>query len=72
MSGPRFPLFCTRCGSREHYAEDCKRMPTHMGLSQLERDMIRQERQERTVFILAGLSIVLSLVLFGLLERVPT
>lgn len=72
MTGPRFPVFCTRCGSWSHYAEDCKRMPPCMGMSDTERDMMAQRRAEDRVFILAVVVIVLALVLFGLLDRVPS
>jgi hypothetical protein len=67
----RWPLFCTRCGSTSHYAEDCKRMPAGMGKSQQERDFDAMVRADRAVILLAAVSVILALVLFGLLERVP-
>lgn len=65
MSGPRFPLFCTRCGSRTHYAEDCTRMPARMGMSQNERDLLDHVRRDRNALLLAGLVFVLALVVTG-------
>jgi len=61
----RFPLFCTRCSGRDHYVEDCKRMPASMGLSQQERDLVAQNRAGRNAFLMAGLVIVLALVVSG-------
>lgn len=71
MSGPRFPLFCTRCGSRTHYAEDCTRIPARIGMSQQERDLVDMVRADRNVVLLAAALFVLALILFGLLERAP-
>lgn len=68
----RWPLLCIRCGSISHYVEDCTRMPAHMGMSQQERDLQDQMKAERNVLLLAGLAFVLALLLFGLLERVPS
>lgn len=72
MKNIRFPMLCTRCGSVSHFAEDCKRMPARMGMSQQERDHLAGARADRNVVLLAAAFFVLALVLFGLLERVPT
>lgn len=66
----RWPLFCTRCGSRTHFAEDCK-VPT-LGLSTQESDVQAMARDDRKVVALAGVLVVLALALFDLLERVPS
>ncbi len=66
----RWPVFCTRRGSTDHYAEDCTRMPALMGLSQQERDHHSQVRQDRMAFALCVSTIILALLLFGLLEAV--
>lgn len=68
----RWPVLCTRCGSLTHFVEDCTRMPATMGMSQHERDMLKQVREERKAVLLGALCFVLSLMLIGLLERVPT
>jgi hypothetical protein len=63
----RFPKECTRCGRPGHLPKDCT-----LGLSQFERDMLRQVRGERNAVLLAALCFVLALMLFNLLERVPS
>jgi hypothetical protein len=63
----RFPKECTRCGRPGHLPKDCT-----LGMSQFERDMLKQVREERKAVVLAALFFVLALVLFGLLERVPS
>lgn len=46
----RWPLFCTRCGSTTHYAEDCTRIPA-LGLCDFERDMLDNARRERNIIL---------------------
>lgn len=46
----RWPVLCTRCGSRTHFVEDCTRIPT-MGLSDFEREMAECARRERNCVI---------------------
>jgi len=62
----RWPLFCTRCGSVTHYAEDCTRMPPRMGMSQQERDMLDHVRADRNAVLLAALVFVLGLMVTGM------
>jgi hypothetical protein len=50
-----------------------KRAPfDKLGMSQHERDMLKQVREERKVVLLAALCFVLALMLISFLERVPT
>lgn len=62
----RFPKECTRCGRPGHLPKDCT-----LGMSQAERDMLRHVRADRNAVLLAVLCLILALVLFGQLERVP-
>lgn len=68
----RWPLFCTRCGSLTHFAEDCTRIPAGLGMSQHERDMLALVRRDRNAVLLAAVAFVLALVLITYLERVPS
>ena len=61
----RWPLFCTRCGSRSHYAEDCK-VPT-LGMCEVERDMVDQVRRERNVVLALVALFIVSTVLFAMM-----
>lgn len=63
----RFPKECLRCGRRGHLPKDCP-----LGKSQQERDFDAMVRGQRNALVLCGLSIALTLMLFGLLERVPS
>lgn len=50
-----------------------KRTPfDKLGMSQAERDMLKQVREERKAVLLAALCFILALVLFGMLEPVPS
>ncbi len=59
----RWPLLCTRCGSRDHYAEDCTLIPK-LGLSECELDMLDDARRDRNI-VLAIVAILMALY-FGL------
>lgn len=43
-----------------------------LGMSQAERDMVDHARADRNAVVLAALCFVLALILFGMLERVPS
>ncbi len=43
-----------------------------LGMSQAERDMVKQVREERKAVLLAALCFILALMLFSFLERVPS
>ncbi|MES2352107.1 MAG: hypothetical protein V4641_31455 [Pseudomonadota bacterium] len=61
------------CNQNCNQGRNCEvRMPERMGMSQPERDMLDQVRQERNAVVLAALCFILALMLFDLLERVPT
>ena len=64
----RWPLFCTRCGSRTHYAEDCK-VPT-MGMCAAEREMVEAARRDRNC-VLAIIAVLMTGYFFLILIGVP-
>lgn len=66
----RWPLFCTRCGSRDHFAEDCK-LPT-LGMCQIEREMKAISKAERRAVLLMLAVVVIGLSVIGFLERAPS
>lgn len=68
----RWPVFCTRCGSLSHFAEDCTRMPPGLGMSQHERDMLAMVRRDRNTVLLMATVFVLALVVISYLERAPS
>ncbi len=60
------------CTGTCHQGRDCPaRMPSNLGKSQQERDFDKMVRTDRIAMVLLGACLVLALVLFGLLERVP-
>jgi len=61
------------CNQNCRQGRDCEvRMPTQMGMSQQERDLAREEREENKALLLCGLCIVLAMILIDLLECVPS
>lgn len=67
----RWPMLCTRCGSVDHFVEDCKRMPAYMGLSGQERAVICETRESRRAAMLLLVVFSAALMLFDVLERLP-
>lgn len=66
----RFPKYCGKCQTFDHFAKDCTRVP-NLGKSQAERDFDAMISRDNRVILTAALYVVLALVLFGFLERVP-
>lgn len=58
----RWPLFCTRCGSLSHYAEECK-VPAA--------DQLHASTHERAALLQAFVVIVVALIIISYLEGVP-
>lgn len=64
----RWPKLCLRCGSLDHYSEDCTRMPTQMGMCDQERDIMATVRRDRNSILFAVAAIFLAMVITGILQ----
>lgn len=65
----RWPRVCTRCGSTEHFSEDCP-LPTMLGLSDIERDIQAENRRDKQALLAVGVVLVLAQILISALSGV--
>lgn len=64
----RFPKYCGRCQTFDHYPKDCTRMPAQMGMSDNERAMMAAVRRDRNAVIWAAVAFVFAIVVTGWLQ----
>ncbi len=62
----RFPKWCGKCQTWDHYAKDCTRVPG-LGNSQEEKDMVRMVARDREKILAAAGAVILVLVIFGMM-----
>lgn len=61
----RFPKWCGKCQTWDHYPKDCTRMPAGLGMAPEEREMMRMVAYQRSAILWAAVAVVGGLILFG-------
>lgn len=62
----RFPKYCLKCQTSDHWGKDCDRLPANLGKSDYERDYELAMRYDACAILLAAGGFVLCLVIFAI------
>lgn len=61
----RFPKYCGKCQTFDHYPKDCTRMPTNMGRAPQEVDYFDAAVRQRNAIMWFAVAFIGGLILFG-------